>query len=223
LNRCAQTLDPAFCSVQARNAAGYVAFLNDTLENLGRVQTSGVDFGINWIGPDTSWGRPGASWQSTYVGKYTAVDTGTGLAEPTRPGVETNDSGIPRLRSTLRLSWALADWNFGYTFRYLSGLKEDCAGAAGFPSCRENVNSAGSNVAPTRPDGTNILGAVTYQDVRASWKTPIEMFPLTVSAGVNNLWAKDPPVCVSCSLNGYDASNYDLPGRFWYVEANIKF
>jgi len=26
-----------------------------------------------------------------------------------------------------------------------------------------------------------------------------------------------------CSLNGYDASNYDLPGRFWYVEANLKF
>ena len=26
-----------------------------------------------------------------------------------------------------------------------------------------------------------------------------------------------------CSLNVYDASNYDLPGRFWYVEANLKF
>jgi iron complex outermembrane receptor protein len=30
-------------------------------------------------------------------------------------------------------------------------------------------------------------------------------------------------VCVSCSLNGYDASTYDLPGRFWYVEASLKF
>jgi len=28
---------------------------------------------------------------------------------------------------------------------------------------------------------------------------------------------------VSCSLNGYDASNYDLPGRFGYVSANIRF
>jgi len=24
-------------------------------------------------------------------------------------------------------------------------------------------------------------------------------------------------------LNGYDASTYDLPGRFSYVEASIKF
>jgi iron complex outermembrane receptor protein len=44
-----------------------------------------------------------------------------------------------------------------------------------------------------------------------------------VSAGINNLWGKEPPYCLSCSLNGYDASNYDLPGRFWYVEANLKF
>jgi len=37
------------------------------------------------------------------------------------------------------------------------------------------------------------------------------------------VFAKDPPICVSCSLNGYDASNYDLPGRYGYVSANIKF
>ena len=60
------------------------------------------------------------------------------------------------------------------------------------------------------------------QDVRAAWKVPVSL-PLTVSGGINNVWGKDPPVCVSCSLNGYDASNYDLPGRFWYVEANLKF
>ena len=223
LNRCAETLDPAFCSLQARNAAGYVTFLNDTLGNLGRVDTSGFDFGVNWIGPDTGWGRPGASWQNTYVSKYSAVSTETGLAEPAKVGIEVNDSGIPRLRSTLRLSWLWGDWNFGYSFRYLSGLKEDCAGGAGFDVCKQNVNDNASNVAPGRPDGTNTLGAATYQDVRVTWKTPLTITPLTVSAGVNNLFAKEAPYCLSCSLNGYDASNYDLPGRFWYVEANIKF
>ena len=45
----------------------------------------------------------------------------------------------------------------------------------------------------------------------------------TVKTHINNLFAKDAPVCLSCSLNGYDASTYDLPGRFTYIEANVKF
>jgi iron complex outermembrane receptor protein len=215
LDRCADTLDPAFCSVQSRNGAGFVAFLDDTLENLGRVKTSGMDFTLNWIGPDTGWGRPGASWQNTYVDKYQAVDTSTGEAEPQGPGVEVTDSGIPRFRSTLRLDWQIDAWDFGYGLRYLSQLTEDCASAAGFPICNGPVSAA-------TPNGSHHLGAVTYHDVRASWKTPLAT-PLTVSAGINNVWSKDPPVCVSCSLNGYDASNYDLPGRFWYVEASLRF
>lgn len=211
LDRCAQTLDPAFCApaIQARNGAGYIAYLNDTLENLGRVDTDGFDFGVNWIGPDTDWGRLGASWQSTYVGKYTAIDTGTGLAEPNTVGVEVNNSGISRVRSTLRLNWNLGDFTAGWAVRYLSELTESCAAATGYAICQ------GAN-------DTNRLGATTYHDVRASWKVPMDT-ALTVSAGINNVFAKDPPICLSCSLNGYDASNYDLPGRFWYVEANLKF
>ncbi len=215
LDRCADTLAAAYCSVQSRNAAGYVAFLDDTLENLGRVKTSGADLLLNWVGPETGWGRPGANWQTTYVDSYKATDTTTGLAEPQAPGVEVNDSGIPRVRSTVRLDWQINAWDFGYAFRYLSRLTEDCLSAAGFPIC----NGPASD---TFPDGSHKLGSVTYQDVRATWKTPLAT-PLTVSAGVNNVWAKDPPICVSCSLNGYDASNYDLPGRFWYVEASLRF
>ncbi|HSE12503.1 MAG TPA: TonB-dependent receptor, partial [Rudaea sp.] len=215
LNRCAETLDPAFCSLQGRNGAGYVAFLNDTLGNLGRVDTSGWDFGLNWIGPDMSWGRFGVNWQSTYVDDYKAVSTETGLAEPARVGVEVTDSGIARIRSTLRLNWTFDAWSASWAMRYMSSLTEDCAGAAGFPICKGPASDQ-------FPDGSNHLGAVTYHDIRASWKVPVST-PLTISAGVNNLFAKDPPVCLSCSLNGYDASNYDLPGRFWYIEGSLKF
>jgi iron complex outermembrane receptor protein len=61
-----------------------------------------------------------------------------------------------------------------------------------------------------------------YDDVQLGWTLPIPMKP-TLSAGVNNLFAANPPVCYSCSLNGYDASNYDLPGRFIYAQLNVKF
>jgi iron complex outermembrane receptor protein len=216
LDRCVDTLDPAFCSLQARNGAGYIAFLNDTLGNLGRVDTNGFDFTVNWIGADYSWGRPGINWQSTYTGKYRAVDTNTGLAEPQGVGIEVTDSGIPRVRSNLRLNWGMGDWSATYAFRYISALTEDCASAGSFPVCRNPTPSA------QFPDGSNHLGGTTFQDARVSWKVPVAT-PFTLSVGINNIWAHDPPICLSCSLNGYDASNYDLPGRFWYVEANLKF
>jgi len=209
LDRCADTLDPAFCDLQGRNGAGYVTFLNDTLGNLGRVETSGWDFGLNWIGPEWSWGRFSANWQSTYVDNYSAVSVETGLAEPQHVGVEVTDSGIARLRSTLRMNWAFENWTASWAMRYISSLTEDCAAGSGFGIC-------------DGPDNTHHLGAVTYNDIRASWKVPVST-PFSVSAGINNLFAKDPPVCLSCSLNGYDASNYDLPGRFYYIEASLKF
>ena len=58
--------------------------------------------------------------------------------------------------------------------------------------------------------------------MRVSWKLPVR-YDMSISGGINNIFDKDPPVCVSCSLNGYDASTYDLPGRFTYIEASVKF
>lgn len=41
---------------------------------------------------------------------------------------------------------------------------------------------------------------------------------------MNNVFEKEPPICLSCTLNGYDASLYDIPGgRFWYVRAEVQF
>ena len=132
-------------------------------------------------------------------------------------GREVTDSGIPRIRSTFTLNWSLADWSASWTLRYLSALKEDCAGAAGFPICSQPDNTGSGRV-----DGTHVLGATTYNDVRVSWKLPVR-YDMSISGGVNNVFAKDPPVCLSCSLNGYDASTYDLPGRFTYIEASLRF
>ena len=71
--------------------------------------------------------------------------------------------------------------------------------------------------------GTNVLPSVTYHDVQVGYKFDW-LKGFTVSGGINNLFDKDPPICLSCSLNGYDASTYDIPGgRFWYVRADLRF
>ena len=206
-----------FCNGITRAASGDINGFNNTLLNLGRIDTRGWDFGTNWIGPDWGFGHFGANWQMTYTSKYVAVASGTGLEEPRTVGIEVTDSGIPRIRSTLNLSWGYSDWNVGWTIRYLSSLKEDCGSGAGFPICESPNDTTGG-----RDNGTHHLGATTYHDLRVAWKVPTAV-KFEVAAGVNNVFAKDPPVCLSCSLNGYDASTYDLPGRFYYAEASVKF
>ena len=40
---------------------------------------------------------------------------------------------------------------------------------------------------------------------------------VVLALGVNNLLDRDPPISQSASINGYDASVYDIPGsRFIY-------
>lgn len=213
LNRCVASADPdsAECSGITRDSHGYIVLFEDTLQNLGTIDTQGFDIGMNWAAPRKRYGAFSANWQTTYVASYKAVSNDTGLAEPKTVGVEYSDSGIPRWRSTLRFNWALQPFSASWALRYMSALTEQCGDASSLPTC-DDPNA-----------GTNRLHSVLYDDVQASYQLPIKRYKTTVSAGVNNVFDAGPPQCLSCSLNGYDASNYDLPGRFWYVEAAMKF
>ena len=123
-------------------------------------------------------------------------------------GVEVNDSGIHRWRSQLRMHWTQGPYRADWTMRYLSRLSESCADANGFPICDDSVRDR------------NELEAVTYHDLQGGW----QLSPgADLSVGVRNLFAQAPPACLSCSLNGYDASNYDLPGRFAYLQLAVDF
>ena len=197
-----------FCQGIHRNATGNIDGFNNTLRNIGRIDTSGADLTIKWTLPEFSFGRLSNTFGTTYVGTF-SEQTSPGVYGPRKPGVEVNDSGIPRWRAINDLMWSRGAWSADWRMRYMSGLTEDCAGATGFPICNG-------------PNNTHYLGAVTYHDVRMSWRVPLAL-DLVVNAGINNLFGKEPPVCLSCSLNGYDASNYDLPGRFSYVQATLKF
>jgi iron complex outermembrane receptor protein len=210
LDRCVATLDPGFCNGITRAANGSINGFNNTLRNLGKIDTKGYDFGINWLGNETGFGTFGARLQTTYTQSYKAVASDTGAEEPRTVGIEVADSAIPRWRSTLNLTWGLGDWSAMWTMRYISSLEESCGSANGLAICEDSAADK------------NHLGAVVYNDARVTWKLPVSL-ESSISLGVNNLFDKDPPICLSCSLNGYDASTYDLPGRFWYAEASVKF
>lgn len=212
LNNCVASGDAnsAFCQGITRNATGAIQSFNNRLQNLGSIETDGFDFDIFWGLPDTDWGRFGVHWQNTFVSDFKAI-AADGTRQPQGVGIEVEDSAIPEWSSNLELLWSRGALSASYMLRHISNLTEECGDVAGFPVCRNQAAE------------TNRLGSTTYHDAQLNWD--LEWLRGTrLTLGVQNLWDKDPPICLSCSLNGYDASTYDMPGsRFWYVRAQFQF
>ena len=206
LNGCtAGTITGADCSGFHRMPGGNLIPPTDFLSNLGTFKTDGLDLKANYESPDWNWGRLSASVQATHTFSF-SDNTQRAV------GVEVNDSAIPSWQTNVQLGWKLHDWSAAWNVRYISAVKESCGNAAKTPATG----------CPTG-DGFHNLGSTTYNDVQLAWDNSFGLTGLKLSGGVNNLFDRNPPVCVTCSLNGYDAGTYDLPGRFWYLSLDYKF
>lgn len=200
------------CAPFSRQPGGNLFPPQNKLANIGTIKTDGVDIKFNWSSPEWSWGRLTAALQSTRVFSYSAVDT-LGLKSQREVGIEVTDSAIPAWQTNIQLGWARGDFDANWNVRYISAVKEACSNAvisSGTPQCRTS-------------NDFHHMGATTYNDAQVGWKNAFALKGLKIAVGVNNIFDRDPPECVTCSLNGYDAGTYDLPGRFWFVDASYKF
>lgn len=210
LDLCVQTLDALYCDGITRAPTGGINGFNNRLTNLGSIDTDGFDVDLFWTFPETDLGRFKLAWRNTFVVGYEALGA-AGQRQPQEPGVEVVDSAIPEWTSNTTLDWSNGNWTAAWTLRHISELTEECGNAVSFPVCSNPAN------------GTNRLDATTYSDVQMGYRFD-DMNDLRLTFGVNNVFDKDPPICLSCSLNGYDASTYDIPGgRLFYLRAEMKF
>ena len=199
------------CAPFTRQASGNLNPPENFLDNLGTIETDGLDVKVNWSSPEWGWGRLSAGLQATTVFDYRAVDI-DGNESQREVGIEVSDSAIPDWQTNLALGWSLGDWSVNWTSRYISAVDEYCSNVPvpEAPGCMGGVEK-------------NTLGSTTFHDMQVNWSDAFAMEGLKFSLGVNNVFDKEPPVCLTCSLNGYDAGTYDLPGSFWYVRADYRF
>jgi iron complex outermembrane receptor protein len=96
--------------------------------------------------------------------------------------------------------------------RYIDSVDEFCGNAltTGVPGCDNN-------------EVFHELKATVYNDAAVSWVKAFGLDGLKLGLNVNNIFGEDAPVCYTCSLNGYDAGTYDLPGTFWAVTVMYGF
>ena len=199
LDRCAQTGDALSCATITRTASGAIANIANPLINIGGLKTRALDLNLLYASPETSIGQFGVRWNSSRLLEFTEmVPTSSGLAGIRREGTERGspDQAYPKWKSTLSMDWDMANWGATATARYISAVTE--------------VNA-----------GNNKLGATTYFDAQVRW-APDFVKGVSMALGVNNLFDKDPPGCISCALNNYDPNVYDAPGRFFYFRLSYK-
>lgn len=209
LNTCVeQGAGSPFCAGITRTPSGQINRFENRLANIGSIDTSGWDLKINW-GMESSIGQWAVAWQASIVDDYEASDV-FGNVFSREVGVEINDSAIPELQWNAAVEWALSDVAVGWNIRYIDEVVEECGDFADFGVCSD----PGSN--------ENKLDATMYHDLNVNWNNPFGVSALKLTVGLNNVFDEEPPICLTCSLNGYDAGTYDAPGQFWYLQASYR-
>ena len=199
LNRCAQTGDPLSCATITRTSSGAVAAITNPLINIGSIKTRAIDLSINWSSPDWSFGRFSVQSYTTFLLEFSEMQpTSTGFSKIKREGTERGspDQAYPKTKSNFIVDWDRSEFGATGTVRYISGVHETGA--------------------------VNHLNSRTYFDAQLRWTPSYFNNDVKVAVGVNNLFDKDPPGCISCSLNNYDPNAYDVPGRLFYLRLSYR-
>ena len=219
LAKCLSTGNPSFCSLITRDRLGTLWLLPEativgTNLNLGSSRTQGVDLGLSYGMKVSGLGTFGASLAATFLKKYEVEEIAgdgsydcVGLYGPNKCG-----SPNPQYRHKLRGTWNTPwDVDTNVTWSHIS--KVDIQTTSGNPKLTGVVREV-----------ERTLAAQNYLDVQASWRATKG---LTLSAGINNLLDKDPPIAASIPVgqgNGNTfPSVYDALGRKVFVTAGYRF
>jgi len=202
LTRCAEEADALSCATITRTVSGQVVNIQNPLINIGAIKTRALDLNVIWTSPETSYGQFGMRWYTTRLLEFSeTVPISGGVRKTERKGTERGspDLAYPKTKSTMMLDWDRADFGGTLTGRYISSVKEDLG-----------------------PDGLHKLNDRLYIDAQLRWSPSFIDDGFRVAVGVNNLFDKDPPGCITCGLNNYDPNAYDAPGRFFYLRLSYR-
>ena len=219
LDACIATLDPLFCGQVNRNPSGTITSIEGTLNNIGGIETNGVDINLDLSLAESGAGQFRFQLMASFLMDYDELfaNAAGGFDRVERAGQELGSPtrGFVEEKVTLNTFWTLGDFSANLALRYLSSLTEQCVGL---------VADLGQTAFCSDPDGvTNELDSQLYTDLQLAWQ-PEDLFGggWTFAVGVQNLTDEAPPVCFSCDLNSLDGTLYPIAGQFWYLRASLQ-
>mgnify|MGYP001807974744 FL=1 len=200
LAQCAGQNDADACALVTRAGGGQLTFVEGLLQNIAGIRTKGIDANLTYRTQKTSAGRFGFTWNNTFLTQYDViVPTADGSLVVSREGTEQGSpsQAFPKWKSVGILDWDGASIGATLTGRYVSAIREPLA-------------------------NDNKLKARFYTDFQLRWFPAEDPEAFGFALGVNNLFNVKAPGCISCDINNFDPTAYDLPGRYYYVRASFK-
>lgn len=198
LDRCALTGDALSCAAIRRTPNGFIQSINGLLLNTGGIRTRGIDATFNLRTAETGAGRFGLYAAGNYLLKYEEIVPATnGTTTTNYTGTERGspDQAYPHFKGQATLDWTVGPVNASVTGRYIDDVVEI--------------------------QNDTKLDSRFYGDVQLQFRPSWIDDQLALTLGVNNVFNKAPPACFSCSLNNYDPTTYDVPGRFGYLRLSF--
>jgi iron complex outermembrane receptor protein len=196
IDGCVDTLDTTLCGAVERTAAGRVNLVNNQLQNIGKIESSGYDIAFSFTVPTSNAGDFMLTLDATHLADYTEISTnpdGTTSANDLT-GVHTDETfqrAFPEWRMVTRVNWVRENWGGSLAFRWVDEMVLD--------------------------DGVSELDSAMFTDIQASYNRQFSDQSLTLTAGINNVLDEDPPVCFPCGVIGMSTVSHDLPGRVGYL------
>jgi len=197
LTNCVENNDPVSCALVTR-VGGVLTQVSGILGNIAGIRTKGWDLNVAYRGRKTSIGKFGVTWNNTFLKNYDVLVPITGGVQViSREGTEQGSpsQGFPKWKSIGILDWDLANFGASLTGRYVSKLREA---------------------------GGNVMHEKFYTDLQLRWAPTFLRRQFSFAVGANNLLNTRAPGCVTCDLNNFDPTMYDIPGRYYYIRAGVK-
>ena len=236
----------ALCANVVRNATGDIAGGTEPIENVGRLLTSGFDFGAKLDLGQTRFGKFSASLDGTYLQKYhyqiTPQSPTVSLAGQFLPGSTADQDGAgnyARVRMLSSLTWTNGPITATVINRFISNIIEyPGANSNGAGPAANAVDASTNNpicgtqsqatVAPTATNGlggvvncSRGVGSADYTDLTGSYT--FKKIGTEVLVGVNNVFGKNAPLIYSGFNANTDSSTYDQIGRAYFARVKVTF
>ena len=178
---------------------GEVVRIFDQYENIGEVETTGIDLDVNYK-LETDMGQFDFSYVLNYVLKY--EDARPNSDGSLRIDTSEGDFEQPEIRWTFATSWTKNDWNANVAINHIGEFQQD-----------DSVRIQGDGtVLPDIDSMTTVDTVINYIGIENT----------TLTLGITNLFDEEPPFSYH-DFMGYVDTVHNGQGRFVYVKATYKF
>jgi len=192
-----------FCDYFKRGPDGQILSVQQPTINLGKLDTSGVDFGFKYALRDTRAGSFQFVLDATYIDKYDSTPCPICDTVHVAGTYNRQYGNFAKFRGLASIGWGFDPFTALLSARYIGSL--DLKNADG-----------------VIPDVTLNIPSKTYLDLTIGytfWEK------LTVTAGVDNLTNEQPPILYQNNVTNAntDVQTYDTIGTYWRMGVKYKF